>query len=92
MEKVMRAFTQKNREEFIYKFGSQPPLTLTFKEDFEHLPTNWNVKVEKAEEDAIEDACLLHWAGANKPWNGAGKHIEIWQAYERLDESVEDMH
>mmetsp|Transcript_1175 Transcript_1175/g.2458 ORF Transcript_1175/g.2458 Transcript_1175/m.2458 type:complete len:408 (-) Transcript_1175:404-1627(-) len=92
LTEVMRKFAQKNREEVIYKFGSQPPLTLTFKEDFEHLPTGWNVKVEKATDEQVEDACLLHWAGANKPWNGNGEHIEIWNAYDTVDESVEDLH
>jgi len=91
LTETMRAFAQKNREEVIYKFGSQPPLTLTFKEDFEHLPKNWNVKLGKSSEEEVEDACLLHWAGADKPWNSAGEHIEIWHAYDAIDESVEEM-
>lgn len=90
LTETMRAFAQKNREEVIYKFGSQPPLTLTFKEDFEHLPKNWNVKLGKSTEEQVEDACLLHWAGADKPWNNAGEHIEIWNAYDAIDESVEE--
>jgi len=92
MTEVMRRFALKNREDEIYKYGSQPPLALTFKEDFEHLPENWNVKTQAATEEEVMDACILHWAGASKPWKGEGRHVEIWKSYEALDYSVEDPH
>jgi len=92
MTEVMRRFALRNREDEIYKYGSQPPLALTFKEDFEHLPENWNVKTQAATEEEVMDACILHWAGASKPWKGEGRHVEIWKSYEALDHSVEDPH
>ena len=64
--------------------GSQPPLVLTVGENFEQLPLSWNVKmktIDEREDMTLDDACVLHWSGPSKPWDGNGNHLEEWLPY-----------
>lgn len=82
----VRKITLSNSEKHIYKYGSQPPLTLVIGNDFEHLNPAWNVKVplmDKHFKDNGKDAdvCLLHWVGGSKPWEDHGQFREWWKDY-----------
>jgi len=85
-EKI-RQLALKNREYRYWRMGSQPPLALTIGENFEHLPLSWNVKmktIDEREDMTLEDACVFHWSGPSKPWDGF-QHPEEWYPY--VDES-----
>jgi len=82
-EKI-RQLALKNREYRYWRMGSQPPLALAIGENFEHLPLSWNVKmktIDEREDMSLEDACVLHWSGPSKPWDGNGQHLEEWLPY-----------
>ena len=51
----------------LYKLGSNPPLILTVRQDFQRLDNRWNCQRGHACWDR-GDAGLLHWSGAAKPW------------------------
>jgi len=81
-EKI-RQLALKNREYRYWRMGSQPPLALTIGENFEHLPLSWNVKmktIDEREDMTLEDACVFHWSGPSKPWDGF-QHPEEWYPY-----------
>lgn len=89
-EKI-RQLALKNREYRYWRMGSQPPLALTIGENFEHLPLSWNVKmktIDEREDMTLEDACVFHWSGPSKPWDGF-QHPEEWYPY--VDESDKEM-
>ena len=89
-EKI-RQLALKNREYRYWRMGSQPPLALTIGENFEHLPLSWNVKmktIDEREDMSLEDACVFHWSGPSKPWDGF-QHPEEWYPY--VDESDKEM-
>mmetsp|Transcript_31490 Transcript_31490/g.92355 ORF Transcript_31490/g.92355 Transcript_31490/m.92355 type:complete len:244 (+) Transcript_31490:663-1394(+) len=89
-EKI-RQLALKNREYRYWRMGSQPPLALTIGENFEHLPLTWNVKmktIDEREDMSLEDACVYHWSGPSKPWDGF-QHPEEWYPY--VDESDKEM-
>ena len=70
--------------EGLYKGGSQPPFAIIVREDFEHLPLSWNVKMSSVEEGLDQDwICLMHWSGPLKPWEkpGRAKLSDVWFAY-----------
>ena len=80
----IRDLALRNRKYRYYEMGSQPPLVLTVGENFEHLPLSWNVKmktIDEREDMSLEDACVLHWSGPSKPWDGNGQHLEEWLPY-----------
>ena len=80
----IRDLALRNRKYRYYEMGSQPPLVLTVGENFEHLPLSWNVKmktIDEREDMTLEDACVLHWSGPSKPWDGNGQHLEEWLPY-----------
>mmetsp|Transcript_2184 Transcript_2184/g.4642 ORF Transcript_2184/g.4642 Transcript_2184/m.4642 type:complete len:240 (+) Transcript_2184:1-720(+) len=80
----IRDLALRNRKYRYYQMGSQPPLVLTIGEKFEQLPLSWNVKmktVDERDDMSVEDACVLHWSGPLKPWDGNGKHLEEWLPY-----------
>lgn len=80
----IRDLALRNRKYRYYEMGSQPPLVLTVGENFEHLPLSWNVKMKTVDERegmSLEDACVLHWSGPSKPWDGNGQHLEEWLPY-----------
>ena len=84
----IREITLANRYQNWYYSGSQPPLALVVKNNFEHLPKSWNVKMRYAKVDesgALRDeVCLMHWAGPNKPWikgHESQIHSEFWAIY-----------
>jgi len=84
----IREITLANRYQNWYYSGSQPPLALVVKNNFEHLPKSWNVKMSNAKVDesgALRDeVCLMHWAGPNKPWikgHESQIHSEFWAVY-----------
>ena len=80
----IRDLALRNRKYRYYEMGSQPPLVLTVGENFEHLPLTWNVKmktIDEREDMTLEDACVLHWSGPSKPWDGNGNHLEEWLPY-----------
>lgn len=82
-EKI-RKITLSNSKRKLYKYGSQPPLTMVIGNDFEHLNSAWNVKVplmNRYFKDNGNDAqvCLLHWVGGSKPWEGHGLFREWWK-------------
>lgn len=80
-EKI-RYWTQRNRKEYLYKLGSQAPMTLAFHDNFESLSPKWNTKVSHVDDPKKQDdaanACLLHWSGPNKPWQEDGIHKDLW--------------
>jgi lipopolysaccharide biosynthesis glycosyltransferase len=83
----IRNITLSNRKKNIYKYGSQPPLTLVIGNDFEHLHPSWNVKVPQInryfkEHGNDADICLLHWVGGSKPWEGHGQFQNWWKNYD----------
>ena len=83
----IRNITLSNRKKNIYKYGSQPPLTLAIGNDFEHLNASWNVKVPQMNRYFKEygndaDICLLHWVGGSKPWEGHGQFQDWWKNYD----------
>ena len=89
-EKI-RQLALKNREYRYWRMGSQPPLALTIGENFEHLPLSWNVKmktIDEREDMSLEDACVFHWSGPSKPWDGF-QHPEEWYPY--VHESDKEM-
>ena len=89
-EKI-RQLALKNREYRYWRMGSQPPLALTIGENFEHLPIAWNVKmktIDEREDMTLEDACVYHWSGPSKPWDGF-QHPEEWYPY--VDESDKEL-
>ena len=89
-EKI-RQLSLKNREYRYWRMGSQPPLALTIGENFEHLPLTWNVKmktIDEREDMTLEDACVYHWSGPSKPWDGF-QHPEEWYPY--VDESEKEL-
>ncbi len=77
-------WAQRNKREFLYKLGSQGPMTLAFHDNFESLDPKWNTKVSHVDDpekrDDAENACLLHWSGPNKPWHEGGIHKDLWVA------------
>ena len=80
----IRDLALRNRKYRYYAMGSQPPLVLTVGENFEQLPLSWNVKmktIDEREDMSLEDACVLHWSGPSKPWDGNGQHLEEWLPY-----------
>ena len=52
----------------VYKLGSNPPLVLAVRDNFEHMDPRWNCQRGHVCWDR-GDAGALHWSGANKPWN-----------------------
>ena len=80
----IRDLALRNRKYRYYEMGSQPPLVLTVGENFEQLPLSWNAKmktIDEREDMTLKDACVLHWSGPSKPWDGNGNHLEEWLPY-----------
>lgn len=75
-----RKLALQNRKKQFYKYGSQPPLVLTIRDQFEHLGWQWNVKADHLDRrpDARQDACLIHWSGTSKPWEEGEFEKEMW--------------
>ena len=77
----------KNRETFMYKNGSQPPMAIAIGERFEHLPPTWNVAMSDVEEltdEWLEETCMMHWNGPFKPWDASAKkhyYLDLWLQY-----------
>ena len=91
----IRDLALRNRKYRYYQMGSQPPLVLTIGEKFEQLPLSWNVKmktVDERDDMSVEDACVLHWSGPLKPWDGNGQHLEEWLPYhvQSVEESSDE--
>ena len=51
----------------LYKLGSNPPLVLSVRDQFQHLDNRWNCQRGHTCWDR-GDAGVVHWSGANKPW------------------------
>lgn len=82
MTSEIRHWTLRNREEQLYKLGSQAPMTLAFHDNFEHMSPKWNTKVSHIDDpekrDDASKACLFHWSGPSKPWKKDGIHKDLW--------------
>jgi lipopolysaccharide biosynthesis glycosyltransferase len=85
LTKQIREIALMNREEKMYKLGSQAPLALAIGDNFERLPWIWNAKVSNFVRDDRQankdDACILHWSGPEKPWEENGFHKDLWLPY-----------
>ena len=51
----------------LYKLGSNPPLILSVRQNFQHLDGRWNCQRGHTCWDR-GDAGALHWSGGAKPW------------------------
>jgi len=82
IEQVMR--THKTTE--LFKGGTQPLLNIVLYRLCRHINTSWNAtalgwKGDLTEEE-LENAKVLHWTGAKKPWLDDGMYKELWQKYQ----------
>lgn len=52
----------------LYRLGSNPPLVLAVRNNFQHLDSRWNCqRMQPCWERG--DAAAMHWNGPHKPWN-----------------------
>eukprot|EP01134_Creolimax_fragrantissima_P007187 CFRG7187T1 len=86
-----------NRESPVYKYGSQPPLMLTFYKDYENMGMIWNFRhlghKQTLKASDIQRANIIHYNGPRKPWrsNGIEKYRKYWSKYYNPTHEVQSM-
>ena len=83
----IRALALRNREEYLYRGGSQPPFNLIIGDEFEDLPNGWNSGASGYERflngESTEQVCIVHYKGGIHPWENkrdfGGK--DLWLRY-----------
>ena len=68
----IRELALRNREESLYRGGSQPPFNCIIGDNFEDLPKAWNSGASDYERyqrgESAEPVCLIHYKGGVHPW------------------------
>ena len=83
----IRELALRNREEPLYRGGSQPPFNLIIGESFEDLPKAWNSGASDYERyrrgESTEPVCLVHYKGGVHPWENTKDFgaKDVWLRY-----------
>ncbi|KNC74511.1 hypothetical protein SARC_12946, partial [Sphaeroforma arctica JP610] len=86
-----------NRKSPVYKYGSQPPLMLTFYKDYENMPMSWNFRhlghKQTLKDSDIRRSHIIHYNGPRKPWRGNGidQYRKYWTRYYHPSKETHDL-
>ncbi|KAL6043266.1 Pectate lyase [Balamuthia mandrillaris] len=78
---------QRNKEEDLWMFATQPLLIVVFHGQWQQLGQEWNVIDlgwrNDVSEESIQSAKVLHWNGERKPWlpSAFEEYKKIWDEY-----------
>ncbi|KAL6067722.1 Pectate lyase [Balamuthia mandrillaris] len=78
---------QRNKEEDLWMFATQPLLIVVFHGQWQQLGQEWNVIDlgwrNDVSEESIQSAKVLHWNGEQKPWlpSAFEEYKKIWDEY-----------